>query len=232
MRQSWWKVLCVVLLAYTIIGGILMPVPRLNIINETIRNLYFHVPMWFTMILLFGGAFIYGIRYLRTGDLKYDIYSAEFTNVGILFSVFGMLTGMEWAKYTWGTAWSNDPKQLGTAMSMLIYFAYLVLRNGIKDDEKRAKISAVYNVFAFAMMIPLIWILPRMVDSLHPGNGGNPGFNNYDLDSRMRMVFYPAVIGWFLLGLWFTSLKIRLHLVQFNREQNFQSDLEKNTQHA
>ncbi|XZF16698.1 cytochrome c biogenesis protein CcsA [Chitinophagaceae bacterium MMS25-I14] len=232
MRQLWWKVLCVVLLAYTIIGGFLMPVPAQNIINETIRNLYFHVPMWFTMILLFGGGFIYGIRYLRSGNLQDDTYSAEFTNVGILFSILGMLTGMEWAKYTWGEPWSNDPKQLGTAMSMLIYFAYLILRSGIKDDEKKAKISAVYNVFAFALMIPLIWVLPRMVDSLHPGNGGNPGFNKYDLDSNMRMVFYPAVIGWFLLGLWITSLRIRVRLIAFKRENDFVSDYEKNIQHA
>ncbi|RYE24033.1 MAG: ABC transporter permease [Sphingobacteriales bacterium] len=218
MRQLWWKVLCVLLLFYTIIGGFLVPVPRQHIINETIRNLYYHVPMWFTMILLFGGAFIYAIKYLRTGNLKDDVYSSELTKVGIWFSVLGMLTGMEWANYTWGEPWSNDPKQLGTAMSMFIYFAYLILRSGLKDDEKRAKIGAVYNVFAFALLIPLIFILPRMVDSLHPGNGGNPGFNKYDLDSKMRAVFYPAVIGWFLLGLWISTLGIRLCLLKLNKE--------------
>lgn len=221
MRQSWWKVVCVLLLGYTVIGGILLPVPALDIINETIRNLYFHVPMWFTMIILFLVSFIYAIRYLRSGDLKHDIYSAEFTKVGIFFSILGMLTGMEWAKYTWGAAWSNDPKQLGTAICMLIYFAYLVLRGGMKDEEKRAKISSVYNVFAFALMIPLLWILPRMVDSLHPGSGGNPGFNTYDLDADMRMVFYPAVIGWILLGVWISTLRIRLSIITHHRENSF-----------
>lgn len=217
MRQSWWKVVCVLLLGYTIVAGFLTPVPALHIINETIRNLYFHVPMWFTMIVLFLISFIYAIRYLRSGDLKHDIYSAEYTKVGIFFSVLGMLTGMEWAKYTWGAPWSNDPKQLGTAISMLIYFAYLVLRGGMKDEEKRAKISSVYNVFAFALMIPLLWILPRMVDSLHPGAGGNPGFNTYDLDRDMRMVFYPAVLGWILFGVWLSTLKIRTSLIEYNR---------------
>jgi heme exporter protein C len=218
MRRSWWKVLCVLLLAYTIIGGLLLPVPRLNIVNETIRNLYFHVPMWFGMILLFLISFVYAIRYLRSGNLRDDLYATEFINVGILFSILGMVTGMEWAQYTWGAAWSNDPKQLGTALAMLIYFAYLVLRGGMKDEEKRARISAVYNIFAFALMIPLIWVLPRMVDSLHPGNGGNPGFGAYDLDSKMRLVFYPAVIGWFLLGLWVTTLRIRLRILTHEAE--------------
>lgn len=214
MRQSWWKILCVVLLTYTVIGGLLMPVPARFILNESIRNLYFHVPMWFTMILLFAISFVYAIKYLRTGDIKQDILSVSFIKIGILFSILGMLTGMEWAKFTWGEPWSNDPKQLATAISMLMYFAYLILRGGMKDEEKRAKISAVYNVFSFALMIPLLFILPRMVDSLHPGNGGNPGFNAYDLDSQMRLVFYPAVMGWFLLGLWITSLRVRLNYIQ------------------
>lgn len=221
MRKSWWKVACVVLVLYAIIGGLLMPVPRQHILNETIRNLYFHVPMWFTMILLFTGAFIYAIKYLRTGKLEYDINSVVLTKVGIFFSILGMVTGMEWAKYTWGEPWSNDPKQLGTAVCMLIYFAYLILRGGLSDEEKRAKISSVYNIFAFALMIPLIWVLPRMVDSLHPGNGGNPGFNAYDLDARMRAVFYPAVIGWFLLGLWISTLIIRVELISYRRDNDF-----------
>ncbi len=232
MSKSWWKILCVVLLAYVIIGGLLMEVPRRHILNESIRNLYYHVPMWFTMILLFANGFYHALMYLLKGNMVSDIKSTEFTKVGIFFSCLGMATGMEWAQYTWGEAWSNDPKELGTAICMLIYFAYLILRGGIKDEEKRAKISAVYNIFAFALMIPLIFILPRMVDSLHPGNGGNPGFNAYDLDSKMRMVFYPAVLGWFLLGLWITTLRIRYNLFTYKKENAFLIDMEKKMKHA
>jgi heme exporter protein C len=217
MRAWWWKILCGVLLLYTIIAGFIAPVPALDILNETIRNLYFHVPMWFTMIALFSGAFGYSIKYLRSGNLEHDIYAVELTNAGILFSILGMATGMEWGKYTWGAAWSNDPKQLCTAMCMLIYFAYSILRSGLRDEEKRARIGAVYNVFAYAMMFPLIFVLPRMVDSLHPGNGGNPAFAKYDLDSGMRMVFWPANAGWIMLGYWIASLRIRMGLVALKR---------------
>lgn len=203
---------------YTVVAGFLMPVPALNILNETIRSLYFHVPMWFGMIGLFATAVVYSIRYLRTTDLADDIRASAFTNVGILFSVLGMLTGMEWATFTWGEPWSNDPKQLGTALCMLIYFAYFVLRSGIPDEDKRARIASVYNVFAFALMIPLLWVLPRMVDSLHPGNGGNPGFNTYDLDSNMRAVFYPAVFGWLLLGIWIATIAVRIRRLAFHYE--------------
>ncbi len=213
-RNNWWKVLCIALLAYTLLMGLLGPVPAREILNESIRNLYFHVPMWFGMLGLFTGSFVYAIRYLRSGNLDDDLRSVSWLKVGVFFSILGMLTGMVWANYTWGAPWSNDPKQLGTAVCMMSYFAYLVLRGGIADEEKRAKISAVYNVFAYAMIFPLLFIIPRMVDSLHPGNGGNPAFSNYDLDSRMRLVFYPAVIGWFLLGLWIAQLRTRISRLQ------------------
>lgn len=218
MRKWWWKIIAALLVMYTVVAGFLVPVPRLNILNETIRNLYFHVPMWFIMIVLFTIAFVYSIKYLRTGDLRYDVYAVQFTNTGIWFSVLGMITGMEWAQYTWGAAWSNDPKQLCTAILMLIYFAYSILRSGMRDDEKKAKISAVYNIFAFAMVVPLIFVIPRMVDSLHPGNGGNPAFAKYDLDSNMRLVFWPANAGWILLGVWVATLKVRLGLVKYHRD--------------
>ncbi|MDX5422711.1 MAG: ABC transporter permease, partial [Hymenobacteraceae bacterium] len=99
-------------------------------------------------------------------------------------------------------------------IGLLIYFAYMVLRSSFNEQQQRARISAVYNIFAFAALIPLLFILPRLTDSLHPGNGGNPGFNAYDLDSRLRMVFYPAVMGWTLLGIWMINVKTRLELLR------------------
>ena len=209
MRAYWWKILTVVLLAYTLIGGMLFDVPRLPILNETIRALHFHVTMWFGMILMLIGAVFYSIKYLRTNDLKNDDMALELTNAGILFGVLGIVTGMLWAKFTWGAYWSGDPKQNAAAIGLLIYFAYLILRNSLTDMHQRARIGAVYNIFAFAAFIPLIFILPRLTDSLHPGNGGNPGFNAYDLDSGLRMVFYPAIIGWTLLGVWISTIRVR-----------------------
>ncbi|HZX75100.1 MAG TPA: cytochrome c biogenesis protein CcsA, partial [Cyclobacteriaceae bacterium] len=118
-------------------------------------------------------------------------------------------TGMIWANYAWGTPWHGDPKQNGSAITALIYLAYFVLRGSIDNKEQSARLSAVYNIFAFAAMIPLIFIIPRMTDSMHPGNGGNPGFNMYDLDSRMRPIFYAANIGWISIGAWIATMRVR-----------------------
>jgi len=208
--KHWLKVTTVLLLAYTIVAGLLFDVPRLNIVNETIRALYFHVPMWFGMVILFCVSTVYAVQYLRNPSIQKDINSVEFANTGLMLGLLGIFTGMVWANYTWGSPWHGDPKQNGAAISLLVYLAYFVLRGSIENEEQRARLSAVYNIFAFAAMIPLIFIIPRMTSSMHPGSGGNPGFNMYDLDSKMRMVFYPAVAGWILLGVWIATLRVRV----------------------
>ena len=214
MRSWWWKILTILLLVYTFVGGLLIDVPRLAILNETIRVLHFHVPMWFGMVIILLISVIYSIRYLSTSDPKYDLMAIECVNTGVVFGILGILTGMLWANYTWGSPWHGDPKQNGAAIALLIYFAYLVLRNSMDEKQQRARISAVYNIFAFAAMIPLLFILPRLTSSVHPGSGGNPGFNAYDLDSKLRLVFYPAVLGWTLFGLWITTLRYRMRNIQ------------------
>lgn len=223
INQSWWKILTIILLLYTFIAGLLIKVPSLDILHETIRNLFFHVPMWFGMMILLVISVIYSILFLRKHTLKVDIIATEYAKTGLLFGMLGLITGAIWANYTWGKPWSNDPKQLGAAIAILIYAAYFVLRNSITDIDKRAKVAAVYNIFAFAMLFPTLWIIPRMVESLHPGGQGvegNPGINGSDLDPSMRIVFWPAVAGWTLLGVWITTLKIRFGLIKEKQLSN------------
>lgn len=219
--MKWWKYLAIGLLLYTAIAGLLGPIPRLAILNETERNLYFHVPMWFGMTIILLTSVVNSIRYLRHPSTRLDILAHESAKTGILLGCLGLITGSLWARYTWGAWWTNDVKLRGAAETMLIYLAYLVLRGAIIDEQKRARLSAIYNIFAFAAAIPLLFIMPRLASaSLHPGMGGNPGFSKYDLDSAMRMVFYPAVIGWTLLGVWITEVACRLAFVEEKLYEN------------
>ena len=220
MKKHWWKALAVIILTYTIFWGLLGPTPRMPILNESIRNVYFHVPLWFGMITLLTASIVFAIRYLRHGKLGDDLVSVEFANTAILFGLLGCATGSIWATFTWGDPWPNDPKLNSVAVGMLLYLAYVVVRGAFDDEQRRGRISAVYNILAFAVFIPLIFILPRLNPSLHPGNGGNPAFGQYDMNSQMRMVFYPAVIGFTLLGVWITQLRVRLRRFQLTLEEN------------
>ncbi len=188
--------------------------PFRSIIEESIRNTYFHVALWFAMLFLFIGSLTYSIRYLRKGSIDADLRATAFTQVGVLIGMLGLITGAIWAKNTWGAYWSWDVKQNMTAIALLIYFAYFILRASFEDPEKKARIAAVYNIFAFVALIPLIYVIPRMTDSLHPGAGGNPALGGEDLDNTMRMVFYPAIIGWTLLSFWMASLSYRAMRLQ------------------
>lgn len=214
MRKNWWKILAAVLVSVSIVAGFMGPVPVLPILNETIRNAYFHVPMWFAMIFLYLLSVIYSIKYLSSGKMKDDTLAVETANTGIVFCFLGLITGMQWANITWGEPWPNDPKLNGSAIATLMYLAYLVLRNSLTEEQSRARISAVYNVFAFPIMVVLIYILPKMTDSLHPGSGGNSTFGEIDMDNYMRPVFYSAVVGWMLTGTWIATLRYRLRLLE------------------
>ncbi len=186
-----------------------MTFPYREILYESIRNLFFHVPMWFTMIFLMLVSFVCGIFFLSKSNQQYDLIGSTAAGVGIFFGALGILTGMQWANFTWGAPWVNDPKLNGAALGMLIYFAYFILRGSLTDSRARAKVSAVYNVFAFVIFIVFIFVVPRLTDTLHPGSGGNPAFKTYDLDDKMRPVFYSAVLGFIFLGSWMLSLAAR-----------------------
>jgi heme exporter protein C len=226
LQKSWWKILSFLLLIYTVVAGFLIKVPDLPIIHQSIRNLYFHVCMWMAMMVLFSCSFVYSIKYLRGFSLRNDIFAQNFAAVGSFFGILGYATGTIWANYTWLTDQNQslgsvlkEPKLIGAAIALLIYGAYFVLRGSFTDMDKKARVSAVYNIFAFAMLFPSIWIIPRLVGSLHPGSpgsdSGNPALNaQNDLDAMMRAVFYPAVIGWSLLGVWIATLKVRLQLIK------------------
>lgn len=217
LKNSWWKVLGALLLVYVSIMGLVGDVPRQPILNETIRNVYFHVPMWFSMMTLMTISVWRSIQYLRSGEIIKDQQAIAFASTAFYLGLLGFITGAIWGKFTWGSALPVDPKLIAVEVGLLIYAAYFILRGSFEDEQKKARLSAVYNIFAFAAFMPLVWILPRVTDSLHPGNGGNPAFGKYDMDNHMRMVFYPAVIGWVLVGIWIASLKARLIKLEYNK---------------
>ncbi|MGA3012418.1 MAG: cytochrome c biogenesis protein CcsA [Bacteroidales bacterium] len=214
LKHYWWKILAGVLLFYAIIGGFFINVnfTGMEVAAESMRNIFFHVGMWFGMLTMMIMGFIYSLRYLRNFDEQEDIKAVEAVNVGLMFGVLGIITGMIWANFTWGAPWVKDPKLNGAAVGLLIYLAYAILRGSIDDTHKRAKVVAIYNIFAFFLWIVLVIILPRLAgESIHPAGGGNANtMLPMHLPTSMRLIFYPAMVGWILLGLWIYQIRLRI----------------------
>lgn len=195
-----------------ILFGFLLDIPKIKILEHTARNLYFHVPMWFALMF---GAFLSGyhsIRLLATGDGRYDTRAEQAVWVTIAFGVLGLVTGMVWSRFTWyvGTDkwWNNDPKQVMAAVQVLIYGGYVVLRSSVDQPRRRARLAAVYNLFALVTVPFLLYVLPRQMASLHPGAEGNPAFDEIT-HPVMRLVFYPAILGFIGIFWWIYTQRVR-----------------------
>lgn len=202
--------------------------PFRSILIESIRNLFFHVPLWFGMVLLALYSTYFSVRYLNSNYLKDDHKVFALIRVVFLFGLLGLITGSIWAKVTWGSFWTTDVKLNMSAIVVMMYGGYLLLRESISDRDRMMRILNAYNIFVFIAMIPLIFVVPRIQDSLHPGNGGNPGLGAEDLDGNMRVVFYPAVIGFTLLGLWLANLLFRISRLEASTLANKDRGLKKN----
>jgi heme exporter protein C len=213
-----WKYIVTVWMTLVIAGGILIQIPEIPILEQTARNLFFHVPMWMAMYAMFLTSCVYSIRYLNNAEISYDIKAESSATVGMVFGICGLLTGSLWARFTWGTWWTfAEPKMNLAALAMMVYVAYFVLRSAFDDEQKRAKIAAVYNIFAVTTIPFLLYVVPRQLTSLHPGADGNPAFSEITA-AELRYVLYPAMLGFIALSFWLYDIVHRYKTAQFRME--------------
>lgn len=209
-----WKIVVAIWMTGVIIAGFLIQIPDIPILQQSARNLFLHVPMWFTMTVAFSMAFYFSIRYLNSEQMQWDRKAETATSVGLLFGICGLFTGSLWARFTWGAWWTfAEPRMNLAALSMLIFVAYFILRSAFNDPEKKAKISAVYNIFAVTTIPFLLYIIPRQLPSLHPGAEGNPAFSEITAP-ELRYIFYPAIVGFIGLSLWIMNVVNRYKIVR------------------
>jgi heme exporter protein C len=185
-------------------------------LEERARIIFFHVPTAWLSVLAFVSSMIYAIRYLRKKDLDEDLKSTSAAGLGFLFCLLATVTGAIWAKFSWGTWWNWDPRQTSIFVLLLIYGAYFALRSAVEGEEKRATLAAAYSIIAAVTMPFFIFIMPRILSSLHP----EPILNaqaKVQMNTTMLVVFLASLVGFTGLYFWMWNLHVRTRRVEIHR---------------
>ena len=188
-------------------------------LDERIKILNLHVPMAWIAVVAYMMSMIYAIRFLKTNDLKWDIYNASTASLGNLFAILATVTGMLWAKYNWGSYWNWDPRQTSIFILIMIYAAFFALRAAIDNEERRAKLSSVYSIISFVTVPFLVFVLPRLATGLHPGskddvNAGplvsaQPGA----LDTNLIWSFGLSLFAFTVIYFWILNILMRTNKI-------------------
>lgn len=188
-------------------------------LEERARILYFHVPMSWIAVLAYVVAMIYAGKYLSKKNIRDDITSSSAAALGTLFCLLATVTGSIWAKFNWGSFWNWDPRETSIFVLLLIYAAYFALRAAVENEERRARLSAVYAILAAVTVPFFIFILPRITEGLHPGSKGDANIGPVlspqaeALNPLKQIILSLSFAGFTLVFFWMLSLQIRVKTI-------------------
>jgi heme exporter protein C len=186
-------------------------------LEEKARILFFHVPTAWISTLAFVASMVYGIKYLRTRNPENDLKSSAAAGVGLLFCILATVTGAIWARFSWGTYWNWDPRQTSIFVLLLIYGAYFALRSAVEVEEKRASLAAVYTIIAAVVMPFFMFVVPRILASLHP----QPVLNvegKTQMNPTMLSLLLASFAGFTALSVWMWSTRVRVYRLTMRLE--------------
>ncbi len=160
---------------FVALGLVFLYAPREVTMGDVQRIFYFHVSSAWVGFLAFFVTFLGGIGYLLRRERGWDILALSSVEIGLTFITMAVITGSLWARPAWGTYWTWEPRLTISAVQLLIYVAYLMLRSSIEGAERKARFAAVYGVLAF-VTVPFSWFAIRWWRTIHPevltGGGG------------------------------------------------------------
>ena len=212
-----WKIFTGFLLSAVIISVFLLPAPQKDL-GDVSRIFFFHVPVAWVAVLAFFISMINSIFLLRKRELKFDIQAASAARLGFLFCILAMITGMIFAKNTWGSFWNWDPRETSIFILVLIYGAYFALRSAVEIEERKATLSAVYSILAFLTVPFLVFVIPRVYRSLHPTQSVVDTRLKFQLPLPYLLLFLGSILGFSLIFVWIHKLEILLHTQEKEKE--------------
>jgi heme exporter protein C len=170
--------------------------PMEAVMGNVQRVFYFHVAAGWVGMLGFLVAAISGVIYLRRSGQKWDRVGLASVEIGMVFALINVVTGSIWARPIWNTWWTWDPRLTTATIMLLIYAAYLLLRQGIEDPDRRARFGAVYAIVGF-LSVPLTFFSARLFRTIHPVVVGTnqPGAEGaFDMTPLMLQVFLFSLL--------------------------------------
>ncbi len=173
---------------------------------------YFHVATAWVGMMGFMVAGIAGIIYLWKKDLKWDIVEVAAVEISLVFFGITIVMGSIWARPIWNTWWTWDPRLTTAAITMLVYAAYMMLRQGIEDPERRARFGAVYTILGF-VAVPITFISIRLLRTIHPvviGSDAGSGDGSFAMTGDMRTTFFFSLFVFTVLFIDFLWHRIRM----------------------
>lgn len=182
---------------------------------------YFHVSSAWVGMLGFLVAAIAGAAYLKTGHRKWDHAGLAAVEIGMVFTFIATVTGSIWARPIWNTWWTWDPRLTTTTIMLLIYAAYLMLRAGIDDPDRRARFGAVYAIVGF-LSVPLTFFSARLFRTIHPvviGTNQPGATGSFDMTPAMLQTFLFSLLAFTVIFVALLWHRIRLGRLQDKVEQ-------------
>jgi heme exporter protein C len=141
--------------------------PTERILGESSRILYTHVPVAWITYLSFTIALVASILYLVKKAKRFDTIAEVGVALGLIYGALTLIVGSIWANLAWGTYWNWDPRETTTLILWIAYAGYFMLRSSIENPERKASLSAIYNILAF-FTIPLSYVSILYWQTLHP----------------------------------------------------------------
>ena len=165
------------------------------------RIFYIHMGCNIGALAGFLVSMVGSIAYLITRNLSWDRLSQAAIEVGVVCGLGTIITGMFWAKPTWNTYWTWDPRLTTSTITVLVYLAYLLFRNGIDNRQTRARFGSIYAILEF-LSVPLTFYSARLFRSIHPvvyGNENPDAQGGFSVGASMTQTLMISIIGFCIL---------------------------------
>lgn len=178
---------------------------------------YFHVASAWAGMLSFVIAAVGGVLYLVKREMRWDWLSLASIEVGLVFGLAAILSGMIWAHPIWNTWWVWEPRLTTTAIMELIYLAYFILRGALNTPEAKARLGAVFAIVS-VITVPLTFFSIRLYRTIHPVVFVSGDSAAFTMSPRMWNAFIASLVAFNVLLAALIWNRTRLAALQTHNE--------------